>query len=427
MENNIENAVEKSVPANCSDSEESIHPEISFGVHNVFIKEEPLDEATEASLPSEQEQCAKATTGAQPDGARDPLAVCLAVNNSFLQVRSVQRLNQFNSNVSEPIKKQSKITFERVYVKVEPKAYADTVSASVEPHIRSEVDSRAFILKRRFERQRWIKEKQSYGCEICGKVYSIKSSLDIHIRGFHQGIKNYECEECGKTFCVQKHLTRHLNAVHRGQRNWICTECGMAFFQRYGLRRHQMGVHENVRDFVCEHCGKKFGRKSNLDFHVKSVHKKIKDYACEICDKKFVGKHCLAGHLNSAVHRNVRDNVNTVNCSDCGKVFGSKFQLTEHLNSAHLGIVNFTCTVCRKSFSRQSFLNRHVKSEHASQSQEKRKAKIGGGEQSAAKAEVYNRKNVKLFACDYCKKQFAYKISIINHIQFAHEKRLKAK
>jgi KRAB domain-containing zinc finger protein len=50
-----------------------------------------------------------------------------------------------------------------------------------------------------------------YKCDICGKVFSVNSSLQTHIR-IHTGDNLYTCDVCGKAFNVNSSLqhTSHL-------------------------------------------------------------------------------------------------------------------------------------------------------------------------------------------------------------------------
>jgi uncharacterized Zn-finger protein len=46
-----------------------------------------------------------------------------------------------------------------------------------------------------------------YKCDICGKGFSVNSSLQIHTR-IHTGDKHYKCDICGKGFSNSSALQR---------------------------------------------------------------------------------------------------------------------------------------------------------------------------------------------------------------------------
>mmetsp|Transcript_20270 Transcript_20270/g.29433 ORF Transcript_20270/g.29433 Transcript_20270/m.29433 type:complete len:159 (-) Transcript_20270:1006-1482(-) len=50
-----------------------------------------------------------------------------------------------------------------------------------------------------------------YRCDVCEKIFGVKSKLDRHIRNVHGNARNYKCW-CGKDFKEKYYLSRHLKA-----------------------------------------------------------------------------------------------------------------------------------------------------------------------------------------------------------------------
>ena len=55
-----------------------------------------------------------------------------------------------------------------------------------------------------------------FDCDLCGKEFKRKGSLDRHIQGVHQeGLTSmFKCSVCLKEFKQKSHLKTHLRNVH---------------------------------------------------------------------------------------------------------------------------------------------------------------------------------------------------------------------
>ena len=113
-------------------------------------------------------------------------------------------------------------------------------------------------------------------------------------------------------------------------------------------------------------------------------------FICTYCNKTFTAKHCFEYHLN----KNVCRKENNVQCNFCKKTFSCKSNLNRHLRkkictdktfiipsqippkslpnpsqippkslpiSSHIiSSKTYTCTLCKKTFTRKDNLNRHI-------------------------------------------------------------------
>ena len=55
-------------------------------------------------------------------------------------------------------------------------------------------------------------------CNICGKFFSSKKSLKIHISSVHEDMKKYNCETCEKSFSSTQALKRHIECIHEDKK-----------------------------------------------------------------------------------------------------------------------------------------------------------------------------------------------------------------
>ena len=137
-------------------------------------------------------------------------------------------------------------------------------------------------------------------CDICYKGFGSKNYLKIHIATVHEKVKNFKCDICGREFFGKSHLSRHKMALHEKVKNFKCNICGREFFGKIHLSRHKMALHEKVKNFKCNICDREFFRQSHLNRHKIAVHEKVKKFKCDICCKKFGHKRSLKAHMGDS-------------------------------------------------------------------------------------------------------------------------------
>ena len=233
---------------------------------------------------------------------------------------------------------------------------------------------------------------QSVLCEICGKSFSKKSLLSVHMK-YHTG--KFTCSICDKICVSQYNLSQHYKAHKHSEEKVTCQYCSLKFVSKSSVKRHIKGVHLGLRkDTVCDICGNKF-RKSYLATH-RRIHTGERPYQCEVCGASFVQQHHLKTHMT------VHTNQERYPCKECDKVYKNKDTFRNHLLK-HFGDKEKLseecpdteikrCSHCDKGFLSYTLL-RHHEWNH-----------------------VNNKKsNLFAFDCTYCGKKFRQLLHKVHH------------
>ena len=93
-----------------------------------------------------------------------------------------------------------------------------------------------------------LEHKGPVQCPQCHKMYSTKTSLDIHVKFQHGDIRLIVCDVCGMKVKTKQMLKRHINGVHKKLRRYQCEECKDRFLSTANLRTHCKGRHGGFKD-----------------------------------------------------------------------------------------------------------------------------------------------------------------------------------
>ena len=87
--------------------------------------------------------------------------------------------------------------------------------------------SNSFSSESEDEAEEFDKEKKKNGfkCDTCGKIYSVRKTLKIHIRVVHEKSEQVKCDICHLVLSSKSTLKFHMKAKHEKSKSYKCKLC----------------------------------------------------------------------------------------------------------------------------------------------------------------------------------------------------------
>ncbi|GAB0086819.1 PR domain zinc finger protein 13 [Sergentomyia squamirostris] len=94
------------------------------------------------------------------------------------------------------------------------------------------------------------------------------------------------------------HLETIVSNMGSSKAGHVCVYCGKLYSRKYGLKIH-IRTHTGFKPLKCKYCLRPFGDPSNLNKHVRLHSQANSVYKCHLCDKTLVRRRDLQRHIQS--------------------------------------------------------------------------------------------------------------------------------
>lgn len=259
-----------------------------------------------------------------------------------------------------------------------------------------------------------ISKRRPFLCQICAKGFTVKFSLELHVKTVHEGQKHLRIQYRGKKYPRRPRKEIMENPEGDGQKTttYECKFCPRKFTTYSSFFMHSMS-HDECRSIKCPYCDVICEDLESYQQHRARDHS---SFPCNICGKKFPSKYILWCHKPTHIKR--------FQCGVCNKKFGTKQSLTIHALT-HTDQKPWKCEYCDKAFRQPCVLTAHIKCMHTKKERICKICDKAFMYMSGLKAHLRTHTGERPFPCPYCDKRFRDTISRHKHVKRYHSDQME--
>eukprot|EP00063_Salmo_salar_P082046 XP_014056881.1 PREDICTED: zinc finger protein 628-like [Salmo salar] len=277
-----------------------------------------------------------------------------------------------------------------------------------------------------------VEPKRIFNCPLCPQNFPSPADLRAHMlihEAEHERMENgackdwetncYTCPHCPATYSDQSnmmaHLTTHTSARVSVERQGNGLEVGRSAPPNTANvpgRWHREEM--SSKPLKCPDCGKSFRHRSVLTLHMR-IHSKDKPYQCRVCNKSFRFNSYLQQHM--IIHTGEKP----YKCPDCSKDFAFLQNMRTH-QRLHTQ-KPFRCTKCRKGYSDENQLQRHLLSHNGEKPHKCHLCEKSFGLAYLLRDHLNTHTGERPHRCQECHKTFPWLGSLLVHQKIHARKR----
>uniref|UniRef100_A0AAY5EX58 C2H2-type domain-containing protein n=1 Tax=Electrophorus electricus TaxID=8005 RepID=A0AAY5EX58_ELEEL len=266
--------------------------------------------------------------------------------------------------------------------------------------------------------------KQQRNCPLCPQLFYKAADLRMHMlihEAEYEKLSNgkkhdqvYACAYCPLKFLdestLQSHAFTHEVIPAPLKREVLSVARASSIDNMSG--GGDWGDHAEKKPLKCRECGKSFHYRSVLELHMR-IHNK--GYQCHVCKKSFRFSSYLQQHL--IIHSGKKP----YKCPDCGKDFAFLQNMKTHQRLHQQK--PFRCTQCRKGYSDEVQLQRHMLSHSGDKPHKCHLCDKSFGLAYLLRDHLNTHTGERPHRCQECHKSFPWLSSLLVHQKIHARKR----